>query len=63
MLEMIKNGEDIQYPQPFFFRTTNQDSLTKLICFDINSKNGKYVKYDMKAKTCLPIYKCLGCEK
>lgn len=53
----------MKYPQPFFFKNWNRQSISKLICFDLNRKNGKRVRYNAKTMTCLPTFRCLGCWK
>ena len=63
MLAMIKNNEYVKSPQPFFFKNWHRQALSKLICFDLNRKNGKRVKYNAKTMTCQPTFRCLGCWK
>jgi hypothetical protein len=47
----------------FFFRGEVDESLSKLVCFDLNPKNGKCVKYDHRTKTCHPFFRCYGCRR
>lgn len=63
MLVMIKNNEHVKYPQPFFFKNWHRQSVSKLLCFDLNRKNGKRVRYNAKTMTCQPTFRCLGCWK
>lgn len=65
LLLRLAHKETYVPPSVFFFKTSeeNDKGLTKLICFDINPKNGRHVKFDHKARTCVPHFRCYGCKK
>lgn len=65
ILQKIARNEPFTTPEVFFFSNEpdSSEGLTKLICFDLNQRNGRYVKFDHKAKTCIPVFKCYGCRK
>lgn len=63
LLKLVTQGEPFELPQLFFFRGEEDPSMSKLLCFELNAKNGRYVRYDNRLKTCLSLYKCLGCNR
>ena len=49
-----------------FFPYSEEDeegSISKLLWFKPNSKNGRYLKWDSKIKSCEPCFKCFGCDR
>lgn len=55
----------VQSSELFFFRQeeTSYLSVSKLLWFKPNRKNGRHLIYDSESHKCIPIYRCEGCLK
>lgn len=63
ILQEIRNNSKTKIALPFFFSVSNEISIGKLICFELNPKNGRIVRYNTKEQTCLPSFRCFGCGR